>query len=163
MNLILNKKIVPIYFLLASLSALITAYVMEHGFDIRPCKLCYYQRVAYFSSVLLALFAIIKPKKFIIIAMIISFLLNGFIAGYQFAVEQHWTESIVSCVSKNIMNDLTDKEILDFTISSHEVRCDIPQFVFLGVSLSGWNMIYCGIILAVFVFIIKKRNEITVS
>ena len=158
----LKKRIIEILFLLSSAFALISAYIMEYRFGILPCKLCYYQRIIYFLSILFSLICIAKPKNFIITILITCYLINILIAGYQVAVEQHWVENLVSCVSEIDLNGLSDEEILDLTTSSDQIRCDIPQILILGISLAGWNMIYCCFVLSVY-FHFRKKYEITIN
>ena len=82
------------------------------------------------------------------------------IAFYQVAIEQHWIENIISCHSSISLQGMTDSEILNYTMNNKIISCDVPQLVVLGISIAGWNVIYCMLILAAYLYC-KKKYEIS--
>lgn len=133
-------------FWLASALALAGALTSQFVFDLRPCHLCLYQRWPY--SIALALltpllfYQNILPARLVVIMGVLAalFFAGAAIAGYHTGVEQHWWAGPSDC-SGGITPDTLEAlkaEIMGATI----VRCDEPAFVFLGLSMAAWNMLY---------------------
>ncbi len=148
----LNTK--PLIFLLtSSIFALTFAYISQFGFDLQPCILCLYQRKPFFAIIALATIAIVffkseKSKKVAFFFCIFLLLINVGIATYHVGVEQKIFQGPTTCSSENL-NDLENlDELRDALMKTKAIRCDVPSFVFLGLSMAAWNVIFClGLIL----------------
>lgn len=143
-------------FLIASVVALASAYIMEYAFGILPCELCTYQRVIYYCSLALSLMGLFFRKKVLIRLLAVSYLLNMLLALYQVAVENHWIKNIISCGGNIEFSKLTDEQIINGMFSTPTISCDVPQLSILGISIAGWNMIYCSIILIIYLYYATK-------
>ncbi len=155
-----NQKLPKTFFFYTSILAIISAYILEYVFGFSPCKLCFYQRIIYCISIVLSAIYIFKPIKITSSLLITSYLANMFVAGYQVGVEQHWITNIISCTTSAPLELLSDQEILELTMSSHGASCEIPQFVFLGISLAGLNFLYCAAVMTLYLYY-NKKNEIS--
>lgn len=148
----LNTK--PLIFLLtSSILALIFAYISQFGFDLQPCILCLYQRKPFFAIIALAIIAIVffkseQSKKIAFFFCIFFLLINVGIATYHVGVEQKIFQGPTTCSSENL-NDLENlDELREALMKTKAIRCDVPSFVFLGLSMAAWNVIFClGLIL----------------
>ncbi len=148
------RNIPPLTLLLtSSIFALIFAYISQFGFDLQPCILCLYQRKPFFAIIALTTIAIVffKSEKFKKIAFffcIFFLLINVGIATYHVGVEQKIFQGPTTCSSENL-NDLKNlDELRDALMKTKAIRCDVPSFVFLGLSMAAWNVIFClGLIL----------------
>lgn len=142
-----------ILLLTSSIFALTFAYISQFGFDLQPCILCLYQRKPFFAIIALTTIAIVffKSEKFKKIAFffcIFFLLINVGIATYHVGVEQKIFQGPTTCSSENL-NDLGNlDELRDALMKTKAIRCDVPSFVFLGLSMAAWNVFFClGLIL----------------
>jgi disulfide bond formation protein DsbB len=163
-NWIISKKFntqsIFIIIFFSCIFALILAYISQYFFDLEPCQLCLWQRKPFFviitlASIFLAIPQLKKYQDWGIKIIVLLLLVNSAIAFYHFGVEQKWFRGLDSCafVASNI--DSIEKLKLELK-NTKAVRCDQPQFVFLKLSIAGWNMIYC-LILAGFVLRARKK------
>jgi len=148
--------------LLCSVVALSSAYIAEFIFDYQPCILCLYQRIPFFAVIFVALFALLfwksrKTQNFVQKVSVwccVAFLaINALIAFYQVGVEQKVFQGPSTCSSRNL-EEITDlKELETALLKTKAVRCDEPQFFFIGLSMAAWNAIYCsGLVLMILLF-----------
>lgn len=143
-----SKQILGLLVFYASL-ALISAYVAQYVFDYQPCILCLYQRVPFFAVLLFGLAIILVPnfKKFQKIAVLLCslFLLsNVILAGYHVGVEKKIFRGPTTCSDQSNLNEISDvNQLMDKISKTKAVKCDTPSFVFLGLSMAAWNLIYC--------------------
>ncbi len=137
--------------LAASVFALALAYISQYFLGFQPCHLCFWQRKPFWIIIVLAavFLAIPRLKKYQNLAIKIAVLLlliNAGIAFYHAGVEKKWFKGLESCAvfsSPNSNNPTTLEDLKRELENSKIVRCDQPQFIFLGISMAGWNMIYC--------------------
>jgi len=150
---ILAKNIL-VFILFSCIVALVFAYISQYIFGLQPCQLCLWQRQPFFAIVILAgLFLIIPQlKKYQNLAIKISVLLlliNSVIAFYHAGVEKKLFRGLDSCSSVSSESN-TIEELRIALENTKAVRCDKPQFVFIGISMAGWNVLYClGLVSAV--------------
>ena len=147
---------------LSSFFALLGAYIAQFGFNLQPCILCLHQRKPFFAIIaitLLALF-IFKTSKYQRLALFACFILlisNIVIAGYHVGVEQKIFKGPTSCSVSQDLNDITNIEDLEKALAkTSAVKCSEPAFVFLKISMAGWNVIYC---LALLLLVLIKRSK----
>jgi len=151
---------------LSSFSALLGAYIAQFGFNLQPCILCLHQRKPFFAIIaitLLALF-IFKTSKYQRLALFACFILlisNIVIAGYHVGVEQKIFKGPTSCSASQDLNAITNIEDLEKALSqASTVKCSEPAFIFLKISMAGWNLIYCWGLLIFCLVASRKKNLI---
>ena len=136
-----------LFLLIACSSALILAYISQYIFGFEPCILCLYQRAPFWIIIILATIILLIPQlkklqKSAIIFITLLLLSNGFLALYHFGVEKKIFVGPSSC--SNISTEPTNlNELKEFLAKHKAVRCDQPSFIFLGISMAGWNVFYC--------------------
>ena len=139
------------------------AYIAEYGFDLKPCHLCLYQRIPYLAVMFASLLAFVfreKPKlwKILIIICAILFFIGATIAFYHVGVEHHWFEGLTSCSSQQQIPK-TVEEMRAQLLATPIVRCDVPAFVFLGLSMAGWNMLWSALLgVVTCTYFIKEKS-----
>lgn len=112
-----------------------------------PCELCILQRWPHLAAALIAallLFADHRPLRWL--GALAAALATVF-AAYHVGVEQGWWQGPVACTGA--ISDLAAMSTEDLVAqlqSAPVVRCDEPQWYFLGLTMAGWNMI-CSAIL----------------
>ena len=159
---ILNKIISLL--LLSSIVALTGSYISQYIFDLKPCILCFYQRKPFFAilaltSLSIVFFKVINTKKIIILLCTLLLLINALIAIYHVGVERKIFQGPTTCSSIEL-NNINDLEALKAALlKTKAVRCDKPSFVFLGISMAGWNIIYCLGLLSFIISIYRKNNK----
>lgn len=143
----IHPKHFPALLVIFSGAALSFAYISQYGFDMQPCILCLYQRVPFFIVLGLGLIAWFKPGKFqqaLVAISGITLLIGAAIAFYHVGVEQHWWVFEHGCGAQSI-GDNSVETLRQQLLGSAPVPCDKPQFVFLGLSMAGWNVIASSI------------------
>jgi disulfide bond formation protein DsbB len=162
----MQKKIsdLPLIFLLlSSIIALTSAYIAQFGFDYQPCILCLYQRKPFFAVIALAAIALAffkteKTKKFAFFFCVFFLLINVGIATYHVGVEKKIFQGPTTCSSENLdnLNDLEDLRIA--LMRTKAIRCDVPSFVFLSLSMAAWNVLYCAGTAFVALFLFNRKR-----
>ena len=162
LKIIFTKFSSSIVLLIASLLALLLAYISQYVFGLQPCVLCHYQRIIFWLIVLNSLvFLCIKSSKIQLISQIITIILlltNIGIAGFHSGVERK-IFFLDSCTTQNPeLENITDPSLLLSTLQqTNAVRCDEPQFKFLGLSMADYNVFYC-LFLLLYSFLSFKKN-----
>lgn len=135
--------------ILASLSslALVMAYISQYFFGLQPCHLCLWQRKPFFIIIVIAIVFLLIPqlskyKKLAIQISVVLLIANTALAFYHAGVEKKIFKGLDSCSTESM--NIQNLEELELNISKTSVvRCDQPQFIFLGISMAGWNALYC--------------------
>ena len=85
----INKKFLFTLLVLISL-VLILAYVIEYKLGYQPCKLCLYERIPYFISILLMMkiFFTKGHEKTTLLILFFVFIASLVLAFYHFGIEQ---------------------------------------------------------------------------
>ena len=133
---------------LTIISALIIQYWLGH----EPCKLCLYERIPYFLSMLLII-KIIFIKKYEKIALLILFLVfmsSTVLAFYHFGIEQGFFSESLACTSGNLSKMLSKEELLE-QLKQNSISCKDVGFRILGLSLAAINAIFSLILSVIFV------------
>lgn len=128
----------------AALGSLAFAFVMQYGFDIRPCVLCLWQRVPFGLTAMLALTAILfrpyGPRTRILLFVCAFIFLIGFcLALFHTGVELHWWLGTTGCAIKPLHGS-TPADLRAELLSTDIVRCDRISWTLLGLSMANWNV-----------------------
>lgn len=152
-------KIPLIIVLLSSIAALAFAYTAEHVYGLLPCILCIYQRIPYFINIFLVPYALIlnnKLKLVLLVLCAISYLSGGLIASYHVLVEKGVIKLETSCEQQG-ESATTIEEIRNQLIGKPAAPCEKPQFVFLGVSMAGWNALFSFLMCFYVIYGLRKN------
>lgn len=136
-------------------SAMVLAVVniMQHGFDIEPCKLCLLQRYPYWFAVVVSAAVILQPGKLSsagFMVMSIAFAAGAIVGGYHVGIEQHWWDGGGYCTSVD-MGEMSEEDLYALIMATPPPSCDVIAWSLLGISLAGYNVIsavamalFCG-------------------
>ena len=133
-----------IFLSLYCVAALGFAYISQYVFGMEPCVLCLYQRVPYFVAIaLLVLSFLLKgQKRLLLVALTGATLFAGAgVALYHVGVEQKVITMEEECGDTAEAVDNLEAMRRQLLGKSY-VPCDKPQFVFLSVSMAGWNFFF---------------------
>lgn len=108
-----------------------------------PCEMCWWQRYPHIVAILLAAFAFVFPDRRFRRALIgfagVSIIVSGLIGVFHAGVEYHWWEGITACSSTMSGHGGSADDMLARIMKAPVVRCDVPQWTLLGISLAGFN------------------------
>jgi len=123
---------------LGSLTLLIGAYAFEFLGNLKPCKMCLWQRWPHIAAILIGI--LIFYTKSILLMRIASMiiLIGAIIAFYHMGVEYHWWKGPTTCSSGSITN-LSSTELMNKILKAPIIRCDEVQWHFVGLSMAAWN------------------------
>ena len=139
------------------ISALIIQYWLGH----EPCKLCLYERIPYFLSMLLIIKIIFikKYEKITLLILFLVFMISAVLAFYHFGIEQGFFKESFVCTAGNLSETLTKEEILK-QLSQNTISCKDVNFRIFGFSLAAINTIFSISLSAIFIrlFINYEKN-----
>jgi disulfide bond formation protein DsbB len=106
-----------------------------------PCEMCWWQRYPHIAAIVLAALAFVvpgRPARATLVSLAgVAILISGLIGVYHAGVEYHWWAGMTACTS-TVSGPITLESIMAAPI----VRCDVPQWTFLHVSLAGFNALF---------------------
>ena len=132
---------------LTTISTLIIQYWLGH----EPCKLCLYERIPYFLSILLIIKIIFieKYKKITLLILFLVFMCSTVLAFYHFGIEQGFFSESLACTSGDLSKTLSKEELLQ-QLKLNDISCKDVSFRILGLSLAAINTIFSLILSAIF-------------
>jgi len=141
---------------LTIISALIIQYWLGHD----PCKLCLYERVPYFLSMLLII-KIIFIKKYERVTLLILFLVfmtSTALAFYHFGIEQGFFNESLACTTGDLSKTLSKEELLE-QLKQNRISCKDVSFRILGFSLAAINTIFSLILSVIFIMLFLNYEK----
>ena len=156
----INKK--NLFSILIFISfVLVFAFVIEYRLGHQPCKLCLYERIPYFLSILLIvkIFFISGYEKITLLILPLVFIISSILAFYHFGIEQGFFKESLVCTSGNLSETLTKEEILK-QLSQNTISCKDVNFRIFGFSLAAINTIFSISLSVIFIrlFINYEKN-----
>ena len=148
------------YLLIALLSilTLISAVYIEYVLDIKPCKLCLYQRIPYIIAIFLCFFGYGNFKKLLWgYLLILTFVISLILSGYHAGIENDIFQEFSGCSANNL--NIIDKAELLNSLNEKIPNCKDIGFRMLGLSLATINFIISIIVIVISVLIIKNEKN----
>ena len=156
----INKKILFSILIFISF-VLIFAFVIEYKLNYQPCKLCLYERIPYFLSILLIITIIfIKGyEKITLLILSLVFIISSILAFYHFGIEQGFFKESLVCTAGNFSETLTKEELLR-QLSQNTISCKDVSFRIFGFSLAAINTIFSIVLSVIFMkfFLNYEKN-----
>jgi len=130
---------------------IISALIIQYWFGHEPCKLCLYERIPYFLSILLIIkiLFIKKYEKIILLILFLVFMSSAALAFYHFGIEQGFFEESFVCSVENQSNILSKEQLLK-ELNKNIVSCKEVTFRILGLSLAAINTILSVVLSIIF-------------
>lgn len=126
---------------------------------LHPCEMCHWQRWPHYAAIVLAALSFFAPrtsaKRLLVILAGLAILTSGAIGVFHAGVEYHWWQGVTACA--NTLH-ATGGDLLAAIVRQPVVRCDVPQWSFLGISLAGFNAIF-SIVGALVVLMLATRRR----
>ena len=129
----------------------ISTLIIQHWLGHEPCKLCLYERIPYFLSILLIIKIIFieKYKKITLLILFLVFMCSTVLAFYHFGIEQGFFSESLACTSGDLSKTLSKEELLQ-QLKLNSISCKDVSFRILGLSLAAINTIFSLILSVIF-------------
>lgn len=139
--------------------ALIAAvYVVQFGFGLAPCEMCWWQRYPHFAAIALAGAAWAARGTRLGDALVrlagLAILVSGLIGAFHAGVEYGWWEGLTSCSSSNLGSDP-----LAAIMNAPLIRCDVAPWTLFGISLAGFNFLISVASFALVFALLGRRKQ----
>ena len=130
----------------------ISTLIIQHWLGHEPCKLCLYERIPYFLSILLIIKIIFieKYKKITLLILFLVFMCSTVLAFYHFGIEQGFFSESLACTSGDLSKTLSKEELLQ-QLKLNSISCKDVSFRILGLSLAAINTNFSLILSAIFI------------
>ena len=147
-----EKNLILVVILFFVSLVLISAFVIEYGFDHQPCKLCLYERIPYFLSILLIIkiFFIKKYERVTLLILFLVFMGSAVLAFYHFGIEQGYFSESLACTTGDLSKTLSKEELLE-QLKQNNISCKDISFRILGLSLAAINTIFSLVLGVIFI------------
>jgi disulfide bond formation protein DsbB len=136
--------------LIAAAAMLAVAHAFQTFGGMAPCELCLKQRDLYWVAGGLALGGMVvvrapggaRLRQLTCWILAIAFACEAVLAAYHAGVEWHFWRGPQSCTTAGATHvSVADLKALLNSATAHVPMCDKPAWVFLGVSMAGWNAV----------------------
>ena len=133
---------------------LMGSYGMEFIFGLKPCRLCYFQRIPYFLIIIISAVSIFLDTKTLSAWILTSILLISFIlASYHLAIQLGVVADPCAIKSPSSLEDYKRN------IFETPIPCSKVSWSIFGIPLSAFNAIISLVCLCfIILFPIKKSN-----
>ena len=147
----INKKFLFTILIFISL-VLVSAYVIEYKLDHEPCKLCLYERIPYFLSILLMMkiFFTRSYESATLLILSLVFIISSILAFYHFGIEQGFFNESLACTTPDLSNTLSKEQLLE-QLKQNSISCKNISFRILGLSLAAINTIFSLVLSVIFI------------
>ena len=139
----------------------ISTLIIQHWLGHEPCKLCLYERIPYFLSILLIIKIIFieKYKKITLLILFLVFMCSTVLAFYHFGIEQGFFSESLACTSGDLSKTLSKEELLQ-QLKLNSISCKDVSFRILGLSLAAINTIFSLVLSVIFIrlFVNYEKN-----
>ena len=141
---------------LMAISALIIQYWLGH----EPCKLCLYERIPYFLSMLLLIKIIFikKYERIILLILFLVFMSSTTLAFYHFGIEQGFFSESLACTTEDLSKTLSKEELLE-QLKQNRISCKDVSFRILGFSLAAINTIFSLVLSVIFIMLFLNYEK----
>ena len=129
----------------------ISTLIIQHWLGHEPCKLCLYERIPYFLSILLIIRIIFieKYKKITLLILFLVFMCSTVLAFYHFGIEQGFFSESLACTTGDLSKTLSKEELLQ-QLKQNSMGCKNVSFRMLGLSLAAINTIFSLVLSVIF-------------
>jgi disulfide bond formation protein DsbB len=139
----------PLFAFLASGAMLAIAHAFQTFGGLAPCHLCLIQRQVYWWALAVSAIAaaadLIRPwshtPRIGSLALAVIFAVGVYWAGFHAGAEYGWWKAPASCASNGPATMAGLKAFLAGGARDTGPVCDKPAWVFLGISMAGWNCV----------------------
>ena len=141
-----------------SIMTLVVAVYIEYILGIKPCKLCYYQRIPFILALILSCIGLkFLNQKIILKIILLIFLSSTFLAFYHFGIENGFIPDLSICEGKKEI--LIDTKSIIKSFEDKIPSCKDVDFRLFGLSLANYNLIISFLLSIVTIILIKYEKN----
>ena len=139
---------------------IISALIIQYWLGNDPCKLCLYERIPYFLSMLLLIKIIFikKYERIILLILFLVFMSSTTLAFYHFGIEQGFFSESLACTTGDLSKTLSKEELLE-QLKQNRISCKDVSFRILGFSLAAINTIFSLILSVIFIMLFLNYEK----
>ena len=139
---------------------IISALIIQYWLDHEPCKLCLYERIPYFISMLLIIKIIFikKYERIILLILFLVFMSSTTLAFYHFGIEQGFFSESLACTTGDLSKTLSKEELLE-QLKQNRISCKDVSFRILGFSLAAINTIFSLVLSVIFIMLFLNYEK----
>ena len=154
-----NNILLIVIFVIISLT-IISALIIQYWLGHEPCKLCLYERIPYFLSMLLIIKIIFikKYEKLTLLILFLVFMSSAALAFYHFGIEQGFFNESLACTTGDLSKILSKEELLE-QLKQNSISCKDVGFRILGLSLAAINIIFSLILSVIFIVLFLNYEK----
>ena len=156
-----SNNVLLIFILAIILLTIISALIIQYWLGHEPCKLCLYERIPYFLSILLLIKILFfkKNEKITLLILSLVFVGSSTLAFYHFGIEQDFFSESLLCKAENSSKILSKEQLLE-QLKQSSVSCKDVSFRILGLSLAAINAIFSLFLSVIFIklFLNYEKN-----
>ena len=121
------------------------AYYAEHEMGLLPCILCLYQRPPHYAAAIAGLIALVfvwtQPglSRAMLALAALALVIGAGIAVFHAGVEWKFWEGLAECGGTAAPLAMDVNDLAQGMKDAKIVQCDAAAWVFLGLSMAGWN------------------------
>ena len=138
-----------------------TALIIQYLLGYEPCKLCLYERIPYFLSVLLLIKILFftKYEKITFLILSLVFISSAALAFYHFGIEQGFFSEPLVCETGTLSETKSKEQLLE-QLKQNSISCKNVSFKILGLSLAAINAIFSLVLSVIFIrlFLNYEKN-----
>ena len=155
----INKKFLFSILIFTSL-VLVSSFIIEHQLGHEPCKLCLYERIPYFLSMLLIIkmLFIKKYERITLLVLFLIFISSTALAFYHFGIEEGFFNESLACTTGDLSKTLSKEELLEL-LKQHSISCKDVSFRILGLSLAAINTIFSLVLSVIFIRLLVNYEK----
>ena len=131
---------------------IISALIIQYWLGYEPCKLCLYERIPYFLSILLIIkiLFIKKYEKITLLILSLVFFSSFALAFYHLGIEQSFFDESLVCTTGDLSKTLSKEQLLE-QLNQNNISCKDVNFKILGLSLAAINTIFSLVLSVIFI------------
>ena len=163
-----NVRLLPLLGGIAAFAALGFAYILQYGFDLEPCPMCIFQRVAMVSAgIVFLVWAAIGPRgigRWVMAGLTtLAAGAGAFIAGRHVWLQSLPEDQIPACgPSLDYLMDIMPAWEVVQTILRGDGNCAKIDASFLGLSIPAWTLLgFAALVLWAIMAAIATRQPTT--
>ena len=155
----------PLAALVVSALMLAIAHAFETFAGLKPCHMCLQQREVYWITLGISAIALAaaatrfgrRAPRIAALLLAIAFAYGAYLAGYQAGAEWKWWSEPATCEAAGGVS-FAQLQALVAGAPSAAPACDKAAWVFLGLSMAGWNFLI-SVVLAALSLAAALRRE----
>ena len=147
-----SNNVFLIFILAIIFLTIISALIIQYWVGHEPCKLCLYERIPYFLSILLLIKILFfkKNEKITLLILSLVFVGSSTLAFYHFGIEQGFFSESLLCKAENSSKILSKEQLME-QLKQISVSCKDVSFGILGLSLAAINTIFSLFLSVIFI------------